>query len=824
MIPRDLTFLHPEFASLFLALPFFGLLFIFSERKRKQSLRKLSAFSLDQIAILPTTQYLLFKMLCFWVFWIFASLALMRPVGNEHYVNKNVKALSSQDVIFLIDSSASMAVTDTATNVSRFAYAKEIVDLVIQRLKGNDIMLVTFANGTSLVAPQTHDALFLRIRLKDLQMNEDGISPGTDYKSALSELKRLYFFDPQSAFQTLIILSDGGDTELEGLGNEKRVEGAAVIVDAVNKHLFPHLKIYGIGIGTDTGGEVPGGLYNGKKVLSKLEPLLLESLSKKTGGAYFNARDYSPEDLADLLVQKINEHQGEGKGAKEIALRAYNEYFQIPLFLSILALLLFMFFPISASSKTLATFLLFLFPFISEASEDFLARQFFEARVYPESAQIYQAMLKKAPASLHPLIAYNLGTIALAERKFEEAIDFLEDIQFANELSPKARMRALFNLAIAYRELAIAIKDPLKEIYFLKKAFDTLFPFVGHLETEIQSSDLLVIKKSLSEKIQALNSSLIKGIDEIVLLWEAAFFFNSRSNIAMNGLSDDRASKPVLVEAERSWQKGDTIKSHRLAKQLQEQLVEWIYQSYNPFLKWTLLEDLQKLYLLNGAKDLIAVFQSRAALLFPNNEQLLQGEQDLQNSRLWEKKGNRALAESFFLDASFALEQLVISQQRQPVIRAFNYLIARGQFLLKKERLRLRYPAESVLIPSIIQENEQILQESKKLPKVIYAWQILRFNEGICQCNPWNAVFPLLDQADQKWKEASSQSPSYANLVKRKEAVAKWQEALEIVKEKPEGPQKEQRSRQLLNELQEMELLDRVPRKSAPLPPGEKFW
>jgi hypothetical protein len=95
------------------------------------------------------------KSLFFCAAWIFAVMALMGPKGNGRYPMSPLEQLNkpskphtvrqvAQDVVFLIDASASMGVADTRSGKSRLDEAKEIVEEVVSRLRGQNAALFAF--------------------------------------------------------------------------------------------------------------------------------------------------------------------------------------------------------------------------------------------------------------------------------------------------------------------------------------------------------------------------------------------------------------------------------------------------------------------------------------------------------------------------------------------------------------------------------------------------------------------------------------------------------------------------------------------------------
>ena len=199
MMPRDLNFAHPEAAYLMLAIVLFLALFIYAKNQRKKALEKLARPAvLSEIALLPSGGLTWLKGGAFVLSWILACLALMGPRGDAEYTQAQKAAESfREDIIFMIDTSQSMAVTDTTTQESRLGYAKEIADQVARRLTDHQLMLLTFTTDAYQVVPLTDDNIFFRLSLKEIGFDEGNTPPGTDFSKAFSELETLYGFNPK---------------------------------------------------------------------------------------------------------------------------------------------------------------------------------------------------------------------------------------------------------------------------------------------------------------------------------------------------------------------------------------------------------------------------------------------------------------------------------------------------------------------------------------------------------------------------------------------------------------------------------------------------
>jgi Ca-activated chloride channel family protein len=253
-------------------------------------------------------------------------------------------------VIFLVDASASMGVKDTRNGESRFNYAKEIVDEVISGLRGDNVALWAFTSEPTMLSPLTLDYLFVRLRLRQMSINAGNI-PGTSFDNALAKLRKEYFSNISPRHRTLVILSDGGDTQLEGMSGEQKSKEIANITNLVKNADVLNLHVYTVGLGTKEGGTVPDVAFEGKPVTSHLDNQLLIELAKRGRGDYYFANEMNTVEIARRLISKIEKESSfETVHKQELSMLGgddliYDLYFQVPLAIAILFLLIAIFLP-----------------------------------------------------------------------------------------------------------------------------------------------------------------------------------------------------------------------------------------------------------------------------------------------------------------------------------------------------------------------------------------------------------------------------------------------------------------------------------------------
>ncbi len=250
------------------------------------------------------------------------GLALARPrwgASTERVERRGV------DVVFLLDSSLSMAAADVAP--SRLYVAKTLVRRLVERLPGNRVALVQTEGTGVVLAPLTIDAAVIDLLLDTVEPGSLPV-PGTELAPGLEAALRL--FPPgERKHRVLVVLSDGEDHGggLERFTETLRQEGVVV---------------HALGIGTPDGAPLtlPGGGYkqddDGRVVISRLHEATLEELARATGGLYLRVTGAAADPRE--VVERIGEM--EKRTLEGQSVNTLEERFQWPLALACAALLL----------------------------------------------------------------------------------------------------------------------------------------------------------------------------------------------------------------------------------------------------------------------------------------------------------------------------------------------------------------------------------------------------------------------------------------------------------------------------------------------------
>lgn len=190
---------------------------------------------------------------------------------------------SGSDVLFVLDTSASMDARDVAP--SRLAEAKREALALLDRLEGSRVGAVAFAGDAVRLAPLTQDLSVVRLTLEDLS-SQSVSEPGTDLGRALHMAMKVLPKGRREE-QVVILWTDGEDLEA----------GARAAIDDL---VAAGIRVFAVGVGTPQGDVVPqldedGRVTdikrdeNGTAVKSKLDEDLLRTIARRTHGGYFAA-------------------------------------------------------------------------------------------------------------------------------------------------------------------------------------------------------------------------------------------------------------------------------------------------------------------------------------------------------------------------------------------------------------------------------------------------------------------------------------------------------------------------------------------------------
>ena len=235
------------------------------------------------------------------------------------------------DVVFVLDTSLSMATTDLTP--SRLWVAQTLIRRLVRELAGHRVALVQAEGDGAVMVPLTVDGAVIDMVLDAAQPGSLP-TPGTRLRPALERACSL-FAESGDQHRALVLVSDGEDhgSDLDKVVPRMRRDGIAV---------------HTLGVGTREGKPLelprrrPGAPVEYKRdeagnvVVSRLMEDNLEQLSRGTGGVYLHAAGAAAE-LAPV-VSRIEAMATQSLGSEVMS--TLGERFQWPAGATILALAL----------------------------------------------------------------------------------------------------------------------------------------------------------------------------------------------------------------------------------------------------------------------------------------------------------------------------------------------------------------------------------------------------------------------------------------------------------------------------------------------------
>lgn len=234
------------------------------------------------------------------------------------------------DVVFVLDTSLSMATTDVTNN--RLWLAQTQIRRMTQALPGHRLALIQAEGDGVAMVPLTVDAAVIDLVL-DAVLPGSLPTPGTELAPGLKRALEL-FPAGGGKHHVMVLLSDG---ENHGPG----------IDDVIALLSERGVVVHAIGVGTPEGKplEIPRTEPNepieykkdeeGRVVVSRLNEKTLEHLARGTGGLYLHASSAATDPQA--IIDAINGMEQKTYGTETVS--TLEERFQWPLALALLALL-----------------------------------------------------------------------------------------------------------------------------------------------------------------------------------------------------------------------------------------------------------------------------------------------------------------------------------------------------------------------------------------------------------------------------------------------------------------------------------------------------
>lgn len=499
---------------------------------------------------------------------------------------------------------------------------------------------------------------------------------------------------------------------------------------------------------------------------------------------------------------------------------------------------------------------LFLFSTLHAEQDLRQAAIYYEAKEYQQAQEIYEALIQsKLDSWQKNVVNYNLGTVLLAEGKFEQAISALQQVQDEN---PLLLQRAKTNQAIAQYRLSKQITDDKLRIYSLRDALKNLEiaenarcalqkleGFSNQLckPSENQTRIHTAIKKELSLLEQHYDPSIADLIYSVQVAQVHLDFLEQKQlspdlkaqyqQLFYNQANAWAPSWNALipnseyVKAIELMKSGSLLQSREILQKLevdlkdrlqkiwasvsQKEAITRLISIYENILAQVPLQPIRVKGLLNEikhiqdkgiVKKLDVIAKATAAL----------DAYELQEAYIYLKVGLQELKRSVRDEAK--TPKVILQNAIDDQINALS---------VNRHRLEIAHPKPD-LIEIIVQEQKQVLITAKPFYQAAIEAQKAQFKSEGPLSVPWDELIPTFDKGYEAASAASEWIAKYPEQArdKQNEALKWWQQALTQINQpekkeappKPEKPQPEEKlSMQKVKELlQEMEFDDEIPK------------
>lgn len=267
-----MNWVNPKILYFIFTIPLLVMFFVWAYRRKQRLLRYFaSSRLLKRLAREASLERQAIKMSLIVIGIALIIVALARPQFGA--VTRPVRE-KGLDIIVAIDVSTSMLAGDIKP--SRLARAKDQLNILINRLQGDRVGILTFAGSAFMACPLTIDYSVAQMIL-DTVDTESIPRQGTMIGDAIEHALNAFERSEAQGDKVLVLLTDGEDQGSDPAAAAKKAAEQGV-------------RIYCIGIGSQKGVpiELPDGTYKkdkeGKIVTSRLDFTTLQKIALQTGG------------------------------------------------------------------------------------------------------------------------------------------------------------------------------------------------------------------------------------------------------------------------------------------------------------------------------------------------------------------------------------------------------------------------------------------------------------------------------------------------------------------------------------------------------------
>jgi Ca-activated chloride channel homolog len=305
------NFQYQYFIWLFVAIPFFILLFLAllqwkkKVKKKMGDARLINALTAGFAPGLFLTRFIVLSV--GFAVGIIAAMNPRKPGGADNVTRKGI------DVVIAIDVSKSMLATDLSPN--RLERARQFVSKLMAAMPNDRIGLVFFAGSAYLQMPLTSDhgaaQLFVASASPDAVPQQ-----GTVISDAL-DMSVNAFNPKEKRFKAIVLISDGEEHDGQAIAKAAEFADMGVMINTV-------------GVGSPEGATLiepttgqPKLDELGNPVVSKLNEETLKQISEATNGVY--VRLQGSDEAVETIQKQLS--QIESKAFTDVSLLNYKTFF-----------------------------------------------------------------------------------------------------------------------------------------------------------------------------------------------------------------------------------------------------------------------------------------------------------------------------------------------------------------------------------------------------------------------------------------------------------------------------------------------------------------
>lgn len=249
---------------------------------------------------------------------IFAAANLQSATQVENSSRKGI------DIMIALDVSKSMLAEDVKP--SRLDEAKQLINILMERLQNDRVGLVIFAGRAYLQMPLTSDHIAAKLYVNNA--SPDAVpTQGTVISEAL-RLCNTAFNAKDKKYKAILLITDGEDHDEGALKTAKTLADNGVVINTV-------------GVGTTTGSPILNPITSeskrdlqGNVIISKLNEQELMDIANAAGGVYQQLND--ADTVVDKIIGEINAM--EQKTIRDNSLLNFRSFFQWFLVVALAAL------------------------------------------------------------------------------------------------------------------------------------------------------------------------------------------------------------------------------------------------------------------------------------------------------------------------------------------------------------------------------------------------------------------------------------------------------------------------------------------------------